>query len=73
VALASLLFELTFPLALLVPGLAIWFVAFGFSFHVGVYVIHGPPFFEHMALFVVFIGAIRRDLASLQAVARRWR
>jgi hypothetical protein len=73
VALASLLFELAFPLALLVPGLAIWFVAFGFSFHVGVYVIHGPPFFEHMALYVVFIGAIREDLARLQGVVRRWR
>jgi hypothetical protein len=73
VAFASLLFELTFPLAVLVPGLAIWFVAFGFFFHLGVYVIHGPPFFEHMALFVVFIGAIRRDLAALHNLMRRRR
>jgi hypothetical protein len=73
VALASLLFELAFPLALLVPGLAVWFVAFGFSFHVGVYVIHGPPFFEHMALYVVFIGAVRADLAILKRAAGRSR
>jgi hypothetical protein len=68
VALASLLFELTFPLALLVPGLAIWFVAFGLPFHLGVYIIHGPPFFEHMALYAVFLGAVREDFTSL----RRW-
>jgi Vitamin K-dependent gamma-carboxylase len=72
-AVASLLFELTFPLAVLVPGLAIWFVAFGIPFHLSVYIIHGPPFFEHMALFVVFIGAIREDLAALLKFVRRRR
>jgi uncharacterized membrane protein YphA (DoxX/SURF4 family) len=72
-AVASLLFELTFPLAVLVPGLAIWYVAFGISFHLSVYIIHGPPFFEHMALFVVFIGALQEDFAALQRVARRRR
>ena len=73
VALASLLFELTFPLAVLVRGLAVGFVAFGFSFHLGVYIIHGPPFFEHMALFVVFLGALREDLTRLRGAVRRWR
>jgi uncharacterized membrane protein YphA (DoxX/SURF4 family) len=72
-AITSVLFELAFPLAVLVPGLAIWFVAFGISFHLSVYIIHGPPFFGHMALYVVFIGAIREDLAALQRLARRWR
>lgn len=72
-AVTSLLFELSFPLALLVPGLAIWYVAFGISFHMSVYIIHGPPFFEHIALYVVFLGAVREKLAALQRVAHRAR
>ena len=72
-AVVSVLFELTFPFAVLVPGLAIWFVAFGISFHLGVYIIHGPPFFGHMALFVVFIGALQEDFAGLRRFVRRGR
>ena len=72
-AVISVIFELTFPLAVLVPGLAIWFVAFGLSFHLGVYIIHGPPFFEHMALYVVFIGSLPEGLAAIQGVVRRFR
>jgi hypothetical protein len=72
-AATSLLFELSFPLAVLVPELALWYVAFGIPFHLSVYIIHGPPFFEHMALYVVFLGAVREDLAKLGRVVRRGR
>ncbi len=72
-ALTSVIFELTFPLAVLVPGLAIWFVVFGISFHLSVYIIHGPPFFEHMALYVVFIGSLREGIVAIQRIARRGR
>lgn len=63
---AVVTFELTFSLAVLVPQIAWAYVAAGTVMHLGIYAVHGPPFFQNVALFVVFIEPLRASLA-------RWR
>lgn len=58
-AVGSAVFELGFPLAVLVPVLAPAFVAGGVGLHTGIYAAMGAPFFQHMALYVVFLEPLR--------------
>jgi hypothetical protein len=65
-ALGAILFEAAFPLAVIVPVTAPLFVASGIAMHLTIWVVHGPPFFQHLVLYVVFLEPIRDAV-------QRWR
>jgi uncharacterized membrane protein YphA (DoxX/SURF4 family) len=53
---ATIVFELFFFIALLIPWTAPFFVIGGALFHSGIYLTMGAPFFQHIALYAVFIN-----------------
>jgi predicted DCC family thiol-disulfide oxidoreductase YuxK/uncharacterized membrane protein YphA (DoxX/SURF4 family) len=59
VSIGAAVFELTFFLAILVPALALPFVAYGMAFHTGIWVLQRAPFFQLLALYIVFLEPIR--------------
>lgn len=70
-SIASVLFELTFVVAVLWPrGAWIWLLA-GIAFHLGVYVTMDIAFFQTILLYVVFVESIRRHRPRL--AGSRWR
>ncbi|MGH7519530.1 MAG: DCC1-like thiol-disulfide oxidoreductase family protein, partial [Gemmatimonadales bacterium] len=58
-AVGTVLFELTFALAVLVPRLAWPYGLIGTAFHTGIFVLQRAPFFPFVVLYVVFIESLR--------------
>lgn len=54
-AIGTILFEVFFFVSILVPRAARLFFAGGILFHIGLYVISGHPFFEHILLNVILL------------------
>lgn len=72
VSIAAAVFELGFAIAILVPALALPFVAFGSAFHTGIWLLQRAPFFQFLALYSVFIEPIREHwLRRLRIAPRR--
>jgi predicted DCC family thiol-disulfide oxidoreductase YuxK/uncharacterized membrane protein YphA (DoxX/SURF4 family) len=59
ISIGAAVFELGFVLAILVPALALPFVAFGSAFHTGIWLLQRAPFFQFLALYSVFVEPIR--------------
>ncbi|HEX7049640.1 MAG TPA: DCC1-like thiol-disulfide oxidoreductase family protein [Longimicrobiales bacterium] len=76
-SIATVAFEATFALAVLVPALALPYVLGGVLLHLSIFAVQGPPFLQTTALYIVFIGAVRRRRAAPEpapeARARRGR
>jgi uncharacterized membrane protein YphA (DoxX/SURF4 family) len=53
-SIASVLFELAFPLVLVAPRLAPLLLVMGASFHLGVYAAQAAPFFQFIALYLMW-------------------
>jgi uncharacterized membrane protein YphA (DoxX/SURF4 family) len=72
-SIVTIFFELFFFIALIVPWTAPFFVIGGIFFHTGIYLTMGAPFFQHIALYVVFID-FHRILSSPQwtRILARW-
>lgn len=51
----AVLFEVTFCFILLVPRLALIYVPLGIALHIGIYLAQRAPFFQFIALYVVFV------------------
>lgn len=51
----SIIFEGTFILVLIFPRLAWFYIPAGVAFHIGIYLTQKAPFFQYLAIFVVFI------------------
>ena len=60
----TLVFELTFPVAILVPRTAWLYVVAGTCLHVGIYVTMGVAFFQTIVLYSVFIESLRHHSPS---------
>jgi hypothetical protein len=58
-AVLAVAFELSFTLTIFLPRVVWLYLLTGFAFHLGIYVVHGPPFFQFLALYVAFIEAGR--------------
>ena len=74
-SIGAVLLELTFVVAVLVPRLAWPYVLAGTALHTGIYLAQHAPFFEHIPLYVAFIGSLRRYPLWRRAPAampRRW-
>lgn len=72
-AVGTVVFELTFVLAVLVPGLAWAYVMAGTVFLGGIYLIQRAPFFGYIFLYIVFIEALRRRInLAPKRVAPAW-
>lgn len=54
-SITSVLFELFFPIILLVPRLAPLFLLSGAMFHIGVYIAQAAPFFQFIALYLMWV------------------
>jgi uncharacterized membrane protein YphA (DoxX/SURF4 family) len=54
-AIATILFEVLFFVSVLVPRLAPLFFVGGILFHIGLYLVAGHPFFEHILLNVILL------------------
>ncbi len=67
----AILFEGTFFLVLLVPALALVYVPVGAAFHTGIYLIQRAPFFQLVALYVVFVPWVPVARAARRIAARR--
>lgn len=67
-ALLSLMFELTFAVAVLVPRMTLPYVITGTFFHVGIYVLIRAPFVGWPLLYVVFIENLRRGRSAARRV-----
>ena len=64
----TILFETLFFLVLVRPRLSRLFVVAGTGLHVGIFLCIGAPFFQFIALYVVFLSALRP--ARLEALRR---
>lgn len=62
--------ELTFFLAILFPRLTLWYVLLGTGMHTGIYLLQRAPFPQTVALYVVFIEILRRQLGHRFARSR---
>lgn len=69
-AVLTVVIELTFVLAILFPRLALWYVLLGTGMHVGIYLLQRAPFPQTVALYIVFIEALRRQLGHRFARSR---
>jgi len=69
----AVLFEITFCFVLLVPRLALIYVPLGIALHAGIYLAQRAPFFQFIALYVVFVpwAAVLRRLVQRQQPAQR--
>lgn len=65
-SIVTVLFELTFALAILVPVLVWPYVLTGTLLHAGIFFTLGAPFFQFIALYTVFIESLRRPLARFR-------
>lgn len=54
-SISAVLFELFFPIILFVPRLAPVFLLMGTTFHTGVYITQAAPFFEFIALYLMWV------------------
>jgi predicted DCC family thiol-disulfide oxidoreductase YuxK/uncharacterized membrane protein YphA (DoxX/SURF4 family) len=71
VSVGAAVFELGFFLAVLIPALALPFVAFGSAFHTGIWLLQRAPFFQFLALYSVFVEPIRKHWPRWLRVAPR--
>jgi hypothetical protein len=73
-AIGTILFEVFYFLSILVPRVAPFFFVGGIMFHVGLYVISGHPFFEHIvlnAILLLFLDPARFP-AQVRKLTSRW-
>jgi len=61
IAPVAVLFELTFPLVMLLPGITWVYVLIGSLFHFSIYIIHAPPFLHYIVLYIVFLEPVRNS------------
>ncbi len=59
-AIFTAVFELTFVLAILVPSLALFYVAGGALLHLGIYLLQGADFMRWPLLYIAFTDELRR-------------
>jgi uncharacterized membrane protein YphA (DoxX/SURF4 family) len=65
----TILFEVFFFLVLLIQSAVYYFLIAGVIFHIGIYVMMGAPFFQHIFLYAVFIDFDRwKDLLGKTGV-----
>lgn len=67
----TLVFELTFVLAVLFPRLAWVYVAGGTALHTGIYIMQRAPFFQFILLYIVFAEAVHPTINVARAATRR--
>lgn len=68
----TIVWELFFWVAVVVPRTAWLFVLTGTALHVGIYLTQRAPFFHFIVLYIVFLGPIRDEWRRLRAhLARR--
>ena len=77
-AVFTILFEVLYPVSLVLPRAAPLFFLGAIGFHIGLYVTSGHPFFEHIvmnALLLLFLdrGWLQERLDQLDALVSRWR
>ncbi len=73
-AIAVVLFELTFVLAVLIPRTAWVYVLIGLGMHIGILLTQGAPFLQWLLLYVAFLPALRSTfpVTYLTPRVRRW-
>lgn len=64
-AVLTVAIELTFFGAILIPRLTLLYVVLGTGMHAGIYLLQRAPFPQSIALYVVFIEVLRRQLGPL--------
>lgn len=67
----TVLFELTFVLAVLFPRIAWVYVAGGTALHIGIYMLQRAPFFQFIVLYIVFAEALRLTLTAAPVTTKR--
>lgn len=70
-SLGTLVFELTFVLAVLFPRLAWVYVVAGTAMHAGFYIMLGAAFFQFIPLYIVFAEAMHPTIHAARAATKR--